>query len=200
MKQYTITRVNGKPDWSKIPALQVDTHNWLPKVDITTQAQICYDEKGLYVHMWSKEKEIRAEENKPLSQVCDDSCMEFFFRPDENDGRYFNIEMNPLGFTYLGIGYDRYQTCRLAPGDEDELMQKQVGRTADGWEVFYTVPVSFIQVFFPGYAWKSGSKLYANCFKCGEKTPQSHFLSWNPCTSAEPDFHQSRDFGLMVLE
>ena len=200
MREYTITRVSGKPDWSRIPALQVDTVNWLPDAGVTTRAQICYDEKGLYVHMWSREKDIRAEVKAPLGMVCDDSCMEFFFRPDETDGRYFNIEMNPLGNTYIGICYDRDWECRLAPNGEDELMQKQVGPTADGWEVFYTVPVSFIRVFFPGYELTSGKKIYANCFKCGELTVRSHFLSWNPCTSAEPDFHQIRDFGLMVLE
>ncbi len=200
MKEYTITRVSGKPDWSTVPALQVDVPNWEPPVDITTQAQICYDETGIYVHMWSREAHIRAEESAPLSMVCDDSCMEFFFRPDETDGRYFNIEMNPLGRTYMGICYNRDWECRLAPNGEDEMMEKVVQKTADGWEVFYKVPLTFIQVFFPGYELKSGSKIYANCFKCGEKTVQSHFLSWNPCTSPEPDYHQPRDFGLMVLE
>ena len=199
MKEYTITRAAGTPDWSSIPALQVDVPNWEPPVDITTQAQICYDEKGLYVHLWSKEAQIRAEESAPLSMVCDDSCMEFFFRPDEDDPRYFNIEMNPLGNTYIGICYDRNWECRLAPNGEDELMEKVVRRTDDGWEVFYTIPVPFIQVFFPGYELKPGRRIYANCYKCGEKTVQSHFLSWNPCTAAEPDFHQPRDFGLMVL-
>lgn len=200
MKEYVITKVNGAPDWSRIPALQVDHANWLPAADISTQAQICYDENGIYVHMWSREANIRAEVKTPLGMVCDDSCMEFFFRPDENDGRYFNIEMNPLGFTYLGICYNRHQACRLTPLNEDELMQKKTGRTADGWEVFYTVPLSFMQVFFPGYRLISGRKIYANCYKCGEQTVQSHFHSWNPCTSVTPDFHQPSDFGLMVLE
>lgn len=199
MREYIITHVSGKPDWNTVPALQVDTVNWLPDAGVSTEAQICYDESGLYVHMRSREAHVRAEVKTPLGMVCDDSCMEFFFRPDENDRRYFNIEMNPLGFTYLGIGYDRYQTCRLIPDHEDELMEKQTGRTADGWEVFYKVPLSFIQVFFPGYELTAGRKIFANCFKCGEQTVQSHFLSWSPCTTAEPDFHQSGDFGLMVL-
>lgn len=199
MKEYTVTRVSGKPDWNAIPTLQVDVPNWEPDGGVVTFAQVCYDETGLYVHMRSKEAHIRAEVKEPLGMVCDDSCMEFFFRPDENDGRYFNIEMNPLGRTYMGICYNRDWECRLAPNGEDEMMEKDIRRTEDGWEVFYKVPLSFIQVFFPGYELTSGKKIYANCYKCGELTVQSHFLSWNPCTSAEPDFHQPRDFGLMVL-
>lgn len=200
MNEYTITKVNGTPDWSKIPALQVDHPNWLQAADISTTAQICYDENGIYVHMKAREAHVRAEVNAPLGMVCDDSCMEFFFRPDENDERYFNIEMNPLGFTYLGVAYNRYQICRLTPANEDEIMQKKTARTDDGWEVFYTVPVSFMQLFFPGYQLKSGKKIYANCYKCGELTEQSHFHSWNPCKSVNPDFHQPKDFGLMILE
>ena len=107
MKQYTITRIEGQPDWNAIPALQVDHHNWVEPVDIAMTAQICYDDNGLYLHLRAWEKNIRAEHKVPQSMVCEDSCMEFFFRPDENDLRYFNFEMNPLGFTYVGFAYDR---------------------------------------------------------------------------------------------
>lgn len=199
MKQYTITPVQGAPDWSGIPALQIDAHNWLPEVDISAQAQLCYDEKGLYVHMRAREKHIRAEEKGHLQPVCDDSCMEFFFRPDENDPRYFNIEMNPLGFIYMGLGYDRWRHCRLTPDYEEDVLQKKTNRLTDGWEVFYTIPVELVRVFFPGFTLTSGRKLYANCYKCGEKTPEPHYLSWNPCTAPEPEYHRIEDFGLMIL-
>ncbi len=199
MREYTITRLQGAPDWASIPALLVDTHNWLPPVPISTAAQICYDETGLYVHLRSWEKEVRAQHDGPLSMVCEDSCMEFFFRPEETDPRYFNFEMNPKGRTYIGFGFDRYRHCRLAPNNEDALLEKEARLLENGWEVYYKIPVAFLQVFFPGYALTPGKKLYANCFKCGDLTPVPHYLSWNPCTAPEPDFHQSRDFGLMTL-
>ena len=125
--------------------------------------------------------------------------MEFFFRPDENDLRYFNFEMNPLGFTYIGFAYDRYRSCRLAPRQEEEMMNKTCRYTEDGWEVFYTIPVSFLQVFFPDYQLIPGRKIYANCFKCGDLTEKPHFISWNPSTSPTPEFHRSCDFGEMIL-
>ena len=199
MKQYTITRIEGQPDWSAIPALNVDHHNWVDPVDIDMTAQICYDDNGLYLHLKCREANIRAEHNVPQSMVCEDSCMEFFFRPDENDLRYFNFEMNPLGFTYIGFAYDRYRSCRLAPRQEEEMMNKTCRYTEDGWEVFYTIPVSFLQVFFPDYQLIPGRKIYANCFKCGDLTEKPHFISWNPSTSPTPEFHRSCDFGEMIL-
>ena len=30
MNTYTIKRIFDKPDWKKIPALQMDNHLWLP--------------------------------------------------------------------------------------------------------------------------------------------------------------------------
>lgn len=194
MREYTVTRISGQPDWSSIPTLQVDVHNWLEPVDIATCAQICYDENGIYVHMRSREAAIRAEEREPLSMVCKDSCMEFFFRPDESDPRYFNFEMNPLGRTFVGLCYNISHMCRLAPD-----LEKEVRMLDDGWEIFYTVPLSFLQVFFPGYELTPGKTIYANCFKCGDLTEKKHYLSWNPCTSPRPAFHVTKDFGKMTL-
>ena len=199
MKQYTITRIQGQPYWSAIPALQIDCHNWVDPVDISAEAQICYDEKGLYLHMRAREKNIRAEHNKPQSMVCEDSCLEFFFRPDEHDPRYFNVEMNPLGCTYIGFGYGRGNNCRLAPKQEEAMMQKTARRTDDGWEIFYTFPASFVNIFIPGFSLFPGKKIYANCYKCGDLTVQPHFLSWNPSTSPTPEFHRPADFGEMTL-
>ena len=47
MRQYTITKVTGAPDWSQIPALDVDNYLWCETLDIKMKSQICYDENGL---------------------------------------------------------------------------------------------------------------------------------------------------------
>lgn len=199
MNHYTITSVTGQPDWETIPALKVDNYQWLPPLDIRMTAQICYSSVGLHVHLRAWEKNIRAEYTQPVSMACEDSCMEFFFRPVEDDLRYFNIEINPNGQTYIGFGPDMPNLVRLLPQDEDALMEKKTSYTQDGWEVFYTVPLSLIRVFFPGYELKPGRKLYANCYKCGDLTVQPHYISWNPIDLPEPSFHQPLHFGLMEL-
>jgi hypothetical protein len=200
MRQYTITKVNGAPDWSKIPTLDVDNYLWCEELDIKMKSQICYCEEGLHVHLRAWEKDIRAELTEPMSMVCEDSCMEFFFRPMEGDLRYFNLEINPNGQMYIGFGHNMTDLIRLALQDEQGMLQKKWNYTEDGWEVFYTFPVSVIQVFFPGYALKSGMKIYANSYKCGDETVKPHFIAWNPVEVTVPSFHEPEHFGLMILE
>ena len=200
MRQYTITKVNGDIDWSKVPALDVDNYLWCEPLDIKMKSQICYSEEGLHVHLRAWEKDIRAELTAPMSMVCEDSCMEFFFRPMEGDLRYFNLEINPNGQMYIGFGPNMPKLVRLALQEEDTLLQKKWNYTEDGWEVFYTFPVSVIQVFFPGYELKSGMKIYANSYKCGDETVKPHFIAWNPVNLTTPSFHEPEHFGLMVLE
>ena len=200
MKTYTIKRISGTPDWSAVPALQVDEHLWLESDHIAVQAQICYDEEALYVRMTATEPQIRAEHNGPMCMVCEDSCMEFFFCPEADDDRYINFEINPNCCTYIGVRSCREDGIRLAPKDEDALFQKQAARTADGWQVSYRIPVSFLRVLFPGYALISGAVIRANCYKCGDLTEKPHYLSWNPVENPTPDFHRSCDFGIMILE
>ena len=200
MRTYTISRVSGAPDWDAVPELQVDEHLWLESDHIAMQAQICYDEDALYVRMTAVEPQIRAEHNAPMSTVCEDSCMEFFFCPNAEDDRYVNIEINPNCCTYIGIRSCRADGIRLAPKDEDGLFQKQAIRTETGWQVSYRIPVSFLRVLFPGYALIPGAVIRANCYKCGDRTEKPHYLSWNPVDSPKPDFHRSCDFGIMILE
>ena len=199
MKRYVITRISGLPDWDSIPSLEVAYFNWEPETDIQMQAQLGYDPDGLYIHLRTWEKNIRAQYTHPLSSVCEDSCMEFFFCPVQGDMRYFNVEINPNGCTYIGFGEASPRPVRLVLEDEDVLLKKQVQRTRDGWEVFYSIPVSLIREFYPGYRLESGMKFRANCYKCGDKTAVPHFISWNPMTSPTPCFHRPEDFGEMEL-
>lgn len=199
MNTYTIVPVTGKPKWDNVPWLYAENHQWMPEADIRMGAQICYSEKGIHVHMRAWEKNIRAEFTHPLDQVCLDSCMELFFSPVESDPRYFNVEMNPNGCIYLGFGTGRHDRIRFISHHGDMVEDKRVGRLEDGWELYYTFPLSLIRQFFPGYDLTPGSKIPANCYKCGELTDPVHFITWNEIDSPTPDFHQRGCFGEMVL-
>ena len=200
MNQYTVTRITGQPDWSQIPLLEVGNILWLPDAGVRMKQQICYDENALYIHQFCTEQHIRAEHTEPLAMVCEDSCMEFFFCPDPNSQRYFNFEWNLNGCLYLGLFSGHGFSVRLRPNDPAELFQFRSAPTQDGWEIFYQIPLSFIQLFFPDFRLDPGSAIRANCYKCGDLTLQPHYLSWNPCTSETPNFHRPVDFGQIVLE
>jgi hypothetical protein len=57
-----------------------------------------------------------------------------------------------------------------------------------------------VRRFFPAYAPVSGGTIRANFYKCGDLTPQEHYLSWNPMTCDTPAFHRPCDFGLLTFE
>lgn len=200
METYTITRVTGTPDWSKIPELKLAHHLWLPSEEISATARLAYDEEAIYVKMQAVEPNIRAEYTEPLSPVCQDSCMEFFFCPAAEDDRYVNIEMNPNCCTHIGVGSCRADSVRIIPKDEQALLQKTACRTPEGWEITYRIPVFFLRALFPGYALESGNVIRANCYKCGDLSQTPHYLSWNKVEHPTPDFHRSCDFGTMLLE
>ena len=130
--------------------------------------------------------------------VCEDSCMEFFFSPCPDDGRYFNLEINPNGSFFLGFGHGRGDLKRLHP--EVSVFDIRTLRTPDGWETFYRIPLSFIREFYPDYAFTSGLRIRANCYKCGDMTEKPHYLSWNTVSCETPDFHRPEDFGEMIFE
>lgn len=197
MRTYAIQRTDRAPDWDAVQPLSVDRHLWLPSEQIAMTVQICYDETALYVRMQAVEQNIRAEHRVPLSQVCEDSCMEFFFSP-EGDARYMNVEINPNGCSLLGIGTCRADRVRIVP-KKAETLNIRTERTADGWSLSYQLPLSFLRVLFPGFALQPGTVLRANCYKCGDLTAAPHYLAWNNVESAAPDFHRPCDFGLMTL-
>ncbi len=200
MKEYTIVRKKENFDWKNIPELVINTPLF-PDDDVFIHAkgQICYDSDALYVRLSCDEKDIRAELTGPLDEICEDSCMEFFFSPMENDKRYFNIESNLNGAIYLGFGSDVHTLVRLIP--EEPSIKPIANKTEEGWELTYSVPFEFIRRFFPEFSPKSGTCIRANCYKCGDKTKNPHYLTWNP-TPPLPcaAFHNPDGFGKMIFE
>ena len=197
MKRCMLVHVQA-PDWDNIPAVEVNEWQWQDAMDIRMQAKICWNAQGLMLLLQAWERDIRAEHTQPLSMVCEDSCMEFFLRPDENDLRYFNFEINPNGAMFVGFGKRRGQLVRLILPEVHALRQ-HTQRTPDGWTAQFTVPAGLIETFFPGFRLESGMRMRANFYKCKQKTGHPHYIVWNPVDSPIPSFHQPQDFGELVL-
>ena len=198
MREYTITRCNGQPDWSTVPALQID--NWMKTepLPISAQAQVCYDNTALYIRLSAVEEHIRAELTGLLDEICEDSCLEFFFCPMAGDKRYFNIECNLNGCLFLGFGPNVDELVRLIP--ENPSIVPQAKRIDGGWETVYSIPYSFIRMFFPEFSPAPGYSTRANFYKCGNKTVQPHYLVWNPVPYQRCAFHNPDAFGIVHFE
>ena len=201
MKEAKIYPVTTPVDWRAIPALSISSLVDTAETDVTATAQIGYDSRALYLRLTATEAEIRAVETGLLGNPCEDSCLEFFFCPREGDLRYFNFEYNPNACLYLGHASCIETLTRLLP-DQDDLdantFHPEVKRTADGWEITYEIPYTFIRRFFPEFAPVAGKTIRGNFYKCAELTSAPHFLAWNPITrEGRCLFHTPEEFGLL---
>ena len=200
MKEYTIHRVDRRPDWSQVSIIKME-HSYLQSPDdIRAYAQIGYHADALLVHLWAEEQSIRAVETDVLGMPCEDSCLEFFFRPVSSELRYFNFEFNPNACMYLGIGQSIHDLVRLVPEDAQVLFQPKVQRFKGGWEINFQIPHQFIRRFFPTFSVAPGKTIWANCYKCSDLAEPPHYYSWSPVDCEDFTFHCPHCFGLMKFE
>lgn len=162
-------------------------------------AQLAYDDSALLVRLWTVEYKHRAVETGKLGEPCNDSCLEFFFCPMENNATYINFENNSIGCYYLGIGTELPNIIRLIPNSKEDIFDRNVKKFEGGWEITYKIPYEFIRRFFPEFKVYDGKKIRANCFKCAELIEPPHYLSWSPITREKFTFHASECFGEMIF-
>ena len=191
METYTIV---PKTDWEHVPALKMEATLFPSAPGVSAQAQICYDENALYVKLSAVEQNIRAEHTGLLDEICEDSCLEFFYSP-MGDGRYFNLEVNPNGAMYFGFGTSVQNLYRLIP--ENHPIHPVVTKSDDGWTVEYAIPHDFVRLFFPDFSPTPGKEIRSNCYKCGDLTDHPHWLCWSPVPESRGTFHCPEFFGTM---
>lgn len=185
----------NSPEWDRANTGRVEIENWtgfFPAPETTFK--LLRGPKGISVLMHTSEKMLRAECKNENGEVCSDSCMEFFFRPDGDDDRYINLEVNPKGVMLLGIGSDRYGRHLI---NTDRKIFSIVSLAEDGnWKLKYYIPDKFLTEHFK----KASSEWRANFYKCGDETGHAHYASWTKINSKEPDFHLSEFFGVIKME
>lgn len=181
--------------WNGIKAGVIGCQPWKGycSAPLTTFRMIRYS-GGFCVWMHTDETHLRAEVTEENAEVCEDSCMEVFLKPDINDVNYINFEINPQGVMLIGLGKDRYDRL-LLDEPRDTFHIETLSREGD-WTLKFDIPDSFLLRYFKQISLVSRGNFY----KCGELTDHSHFATWSPVFTAKPDFHISDYFGLLILE
>lgn len=197
MNPYLIS-YQSTPNWNTVPAVELRHTGWLLETPVRAWAQLCYDEQALWVRLEAEESPVRATLTEPLDPVYEDSCLEFFLAPDPNDSRYLNFEFNLLGNLYLGFGSTRPTRVRQIVESKDELFRTAPFMTERGWGIVYCIPFAFIRNYFPKF--EARGEMAGNFYKCGDLTPQPHYLSWMIMHTDTPDFHRRQDFGVLKFE
>ena len=148
MKTYVVKKVNSNPteeDWENANVAELSCAPWKDAVfPYTMQARLLHSDDKLFVNLITNEKHLRAVHNNRNDQVCEDSCMEFFIAPDENDERYMNFEINPLGTLLLYVCNER---ITMVPDTTDEsIFDIKSFITKDSWQLTYQIPYSIFQM------------------------------------------------------
>ena len=180
----------------------IDSLNWPDRFSLKPDCQfkIVRTKEKLYIRFDVKEKNIRAVYEKDQSPVYQDSCVEFFCKlPGEK--MYYNFEFNCIGTCSAGKRESR--TENLHPLNESQLSQierfsslKRIAFEEKSglfeWNLTVGLPLKLIHA-------ENAAKLSANFYKCGDKTREPHYLSWNPVLTEKPDFHRPEFFGELEI-
>ncbi len=189
---YAINEIDDKT-WDSAEVAKVGTVNWKEyPYKPNMEARILYSDYAIHVKLTTDEKGLVAVQREQNSAVCDDSCMEFFFRPNENDPHYINFELNPFGTIYMSVRTSRYDF--YFPAEDKKYFGVVSEVDSDEWSVMFSVPFEFIDREVGGHT----KKMYGNFQKCGGE--QKHYLSYYPIETEKPDFHRPEFFGDFELE
>ncbi len=159
----------------------------------------------LFVRMWCRESDPRAEVHEWNGPVWTDSALEFFIEPVRGKG-YFNFEMNsyPALLAYYGVSTNDEQRIPVEwPREDFELKSRRWHHGEhDFWEVCLTIPFAALQKYVPEFRPLPGTVIRVNAYKCGDACAEPHYGCLFPIDPVQvPDaaFHVPDYFGEMCL-
>ncbi|MBD2871696.1 carbohydrate-binding family 9-like protein [Paenibacillus arenilitoris] len=191
-------------EWLRLPPVAVNNRQWL-LLDRPPETEVrgVYDEEALYVQFRVFEESPVVRHKEDGAPVYEDSCVEFFVQPiPDKDSRYFNFELNAAGTLLLEVGEPRENRQKIADAPIGIRAEVGLRDPASGriyWKLDLRIPFAFIRRSFPDFRAVPGAAMRGNFYKCGDRTPAPHYLSWAEVQSAVPDFHRSASFGTLTL-
>lgn len=185
---------------------EINQGNWKDQfpVKLPVTVRVAHDNEKLYLLYNVVGEQLRAVNTTDFGSVWEDSCVEFFMQREGQLG-YINFECNVLG----ALLSRKYESRDEAVSQSDEVMASitrystinhryENGKQVSDWLMFLEIPKKAFG--FVDRESLTGKQIRANFYKCGDKTPEPHYLSWNPINLAHPNFHVPEFFGLLELE
>jgi len=185
---------------------KIDQVNWedqFPK-KMPVTLRLAHDNEKLYLHYSVVGEQLRAVNTEDFGSVWQDSCVEFFMQRDGEAG-YRNFECNVLG-ALLSRNNESRSKGVLQPKEIMSAISRlstinhryENDIQVSDWTMFLEIPKKALG--FDENEKLSGQKIRANFYKCGDETPEPHYLSWSPIDLPSPNFHVPQFFGLLELE
>lgn len=184
-------------------SLLIDTINWTdypykPLVELS----IGYSDNEIFLKYYVCEVYFKAEKTESNQNVFEDSCVEFFVSPEE-DGIYYNLEINGIGTCLLGTGTGRDNSKRANPEIISKIRRlssvgnKPVEEKEGDFSWTITVAIPFEVFFHHKVKELKGKSFRANFYKCGDKLKVPHYVTWSRIGTPNPDYHQPSWFGVL---
>lgn len=174
-----------------------EEYPYKPKVSF----QIGHDDKHIVLHYAVEEEFIKAQYIRSNEAVWEDSCVEFFLSFDKGE-TYYNIEFNVLGTGLIGYGPGvKSLRNRLSAAVIETVQTATSVLSADGrkrWNLLMLIPTRIFEAHLQGSL--SAVSAQANFYKCGDKLPNPHFLSWKAIDHPTANFHLPAFFGDLIFE
>ncbi len=194
-------------DSAAIPFHPIAVVNWPKEFPYTpgVKFRIAHNGSMILIEYVVAEEYVRAMAESDNGHVWEDSCVEMFITFDGS--HYYNIECNCRGKVLLACGPKRNDRTYSTP-EQVALIRRSPSiadakpfdsRPAQGeWSMRLAIPA---EAFFADRITDlRGIHAKANFYKCGDRLPTAHFLSWQPIPVASPDFHLPQYFGDVIFE
>jgi hypothetical protein len=195
--------------WDKAEVGKIESFPWEPQDPLPQVAfRVLYDSQSLYLRFDVREWALHATHVGHQSEVWQDNCVEWFFRPGVPEGiPYLNFEFNCLGYLLLGCGPAREGRERVPLEQIDQVWirapySEPIIDDSPGpkdWTLEAAIPHSVVLAATGVEAPRPGTIWKGNFNKCSQSTQPSHYGSWNPIESPHPDFHRPECFGDLVF-
>ena len=202
-KTLFVPKVSGFDDLYAFAAAAVDVVDWPDEYPYKPEVNVRVAHDGTCILLGFEVTEInpRAVETISNGSVWEDSCVEFFVK-ECGSPYYYNFETNCIGTSLAAKRRSREDFKHF----DEAAISRIIRRPSLGKEpVDISGPASWhmeVEIPFELFCGCGGvpERLEANFYKCGDKTAEVHFLSWNPVLADTPDFHRPQDFGVLILE
>lgn len=184
----------------------IDQVNWKDEfpTHMPVSVRAAHDGVKLYLYYEITGEEVRAANTNDFGSVWEDSCVEFFMQR-EGETVYRNFECNIIG-AMLASCREVGEDAQKMPSHIMETIYRhssiqqrfEDGKQVCDWTMYIEIPKEALG--FSESEVLKGEYIRANFYKCGDKTPSTHFISWNAIDLPSPNFHVPQFFGLLELE
>lgn len=180
--------------------LRIRCNNWSDKYPFMpeTFVRLTGDDKFLSLQFFVDGERPVCNERNDGGNVWEDSCVEFFIQPEGDEG-YYNLEANADGMILLAHRLNATDSIEMASTEVMKSVIRKPQKGIDNWSLELIIPIS---VLFKHRlrSWKELNGARCNLYKCGDSTPNPHFLSLFPIHGySTPCFHVPESFAPIII-